>query len=76
MASIHEYAAADGSKLYRVAYRDPAHRQCTKRGFTTKRAARDYIARVTVSINDRDYINPQAGNALVQDLAATWLAGK
>ena len=76
MASIHEYAASDGSKRYRVLYRDPAHHQRQKRGFKTKKAAKDYIARVTVAINDQDYIDPHGGRTLIDDLGETWLEGK
>lgn len=76
MASIHEYEASDGSKRYRVLYRDPAHRQRQKRGFRTKKAAKDYIARVTVAINDHDYIDPHGGRTLIEDLGETWLEGK
>ncbi|MCH4209870.1 tyrosine-type recombinase/integrase [Bifidobacterium sp.] len=77
MASIHEYTLKDGvTRRYFVSYRDPAHKQHTKRGFKRKRDAKDYRDRVEVSVADMDYIDPKAGQVLISELGTAWLEGK
>lgn len=75
MASEHEYMTKSGRRWY-VSYRDAGGKQHTKRGFLRKKDAEDYAARMTVSVNDGDYIDPQLGKISVSRLADTWLEGK
>ncbi len=76
MASVHEYRTRKGKRWWYVSYRDAEDVQHTKRGFTRKCDAEDYAARMLVSVNDGDYIDPQLGKVSVNHLAATWLEGK
>lgn len=48
MGSVEAYETARGRR-YRVRYRRPDRTQTTKRGFTTKREADNYLATVEVS---------------------------
>lgn len=75
MATIKPYETAAG-KRYRVRYRKPDGTQTDKRGFKTKKEAELFLASTTISKATGDYIDPQAGRALVGHLAQAWLAGK
>ena len=48
MATIEPYKLKNGTTRYRVRYRTPDRRQTDKRGFTTKRDAKEFAARVAV----------------------------
>ena len=75
MASVHEYETKQGKRWY-VKWKDAEWVSHTKRGFSRKTDAKDFAARLAVSINDGDYIDPQLGKISVGRLAATWLEGK
>lgn len=75
MAAIVQYQNKSGVR-YLVKYRDAAHKQHLKRGFKTKRDAKDYAARMESSIKDGIYVDPANGRTLVSDLIGPWLEGK
>ncbi|PLS25282.1 site-specific integrase [Bifidobacterium imperatoris] len=76
MPGPYAYQTREGEKRYYVKYRLPNHKQKTKRGFKRKKDAQDYLARVTIDLNDGSYIDPRSGLVRVESLAATFLAGK
>ena len=57
MGSITPYESAKGRR-YRVRYRKPDRTEAEKRGFTTMREAKLYLAMVTVSKSKGEYIDP------------------
>lgn len=73
MATIEPYAAADGTKRYRVRLRVDG-KTTSKRGFLTVRDAKRFAAEVEVAKNRGEYVAPSAGRITVGDLAARWLA--
>lgn len=75
MASVYEYNTKNGKRWY-VKWRDEDWMSHTKRGFTRKTDAKDFAARMSVSINDGDYIDPQSSKIAVSALARTYLEGK
>lgn len=76
MASITDYRLTGGERRWRVKYYDGSKKQHKKEGFLRKCDAEAYAARMKVSIDDGDYIDPQLGKISVNRLAATWLDGK
>jgi integrase len=77
MASISSYLLADGSKRYRVHYRDPSHTSKEKSGFKRKHDAEDWMARnVTAAINDGAYVDPAKGRVTIGLLGKEWLRAK
>jgi integrase len=76
MGSVHVYETKAGKKLWRAVWRDPLNQQTSKRGFTTKRAAEEHIARQTVSKADGTYIPAAAAKVTVGELSEAWLADK
>jgi integrase len=76
MAGVYSYETAAGKRLWRAVWRDPLNQQTSKRGFTTKRAAEEHIARQTISKADGTYIAASAARATVGELAGPWLADK
>ncbi|AXE54075.1 site-specific integrase [Aurantimicrobium sp. MWH-Uga1] len=76
MASIHEYKLADGTRLYRVAYRKPDHSQATERGFKTKRDANEFIAALTVAKSTGTFIDKADTKTTVAALGPVWLENK
>ena len=54
MGSIASYETTKGRR-YRVRYRKPDRTQAEKRGFTTMREAKLYLAMVTVSKSKGEY---------------------
>lgn len=76
MGSVYSYETAAGKKLWRAVWRDPLNQQTSKRGFPSKRAAEEHIARQTVSKADGTYIAPSAARATVSELSTAWLADK
>lgn len=76
MGSIHPYKTTEGETRFRVSYRKPDHSQATKRGFTRKREAEDFLASVRVSITRGDFIDSQHARVTVEELGAAWLASQ
>jgi integrase len=76
VASIHPYTLADGTKLFRVAYRKLDHTQGTERGFRTLRDAKEFISHITVTKASGTFIDKSDSKATVTALGATWLANK
>jgi integrase len=72
MGSIEKYETKHGIR-YRVRYRDPNHRSREKAGFTTKRAAADFDASITVSSLSGEYIDPHSAKARIDELGTKWL---
>ncbi|SIF34669.1 tyrosine-type recombinase/integrase [Mycobacteroides abscessus] len=72
MASIEPYNLKSGAQRYRVHYREPNGRPKEKSGFTTKRDANAFIARVTTSKLDGAYIDPKRGKTTVAELGERW----
>ncbi len=76
MASIGSYELADGSRRYRVYYRDPSHKSKEKSGFKRKKDAADWMARnVTTAIADGDYVDPRGARTLIALLGKEWIDG-
>ncbi len=61
MASVHR---KNGDKTWQVFWRDPGGKQHAKRGFATKRDAKDYGTRMEASKLDGSYVDAtRAGRA-------------
>lgn len=60
---------------YRAKWRDPAGRQRSK-NFTTKRAARDFLADLRGSLSRGQYVDPHAGQTLFEVHARRWSASR
>lgn len=75
MATIEPYTAG-GKTLYRVRYRTPDRKQTSKRGFTTKRDAREFMHSIESSKSQGTFIDPADSKATVAVLGAAWLAGQ
>jgi integrase len=73
MGSVEGYESAKGRR-YRVIYRRPDNRQTQKRGFTTKRAAEQYLATVQVDMLQGRYLDPALARVTLDDWMKTWLA--
>ena len=73
--SISAYSTAAGTR-YRVRYRKPNGASTDKRGFTTKKEARLYLASVEVSKATGDYIDPADSRVTIAHLGTSWLASK
>lgn len=63
-------------KRYKVQYQTPDRRNTTKRGFTSKRDASDWLAENTVKINTGEWRPAVAGRITVNEVAKTWFAAK
>ncbi|WP_404473587.1 tyrosine-type recombinase/integrase [Microbacterium aerolatum] len=75
MASIIQYQTADGRR-YRVRYRKPDGRQTDKSGFTTRRDAEQFRARVEVAISRGEYIDPKDARVTITELGERWLSNR
>lgn len=75
MGSIESYQVAAG-KRYKVRYRKPDHSQGAKRGFTTKRDAELFLAKVEVSKATGDFVDATKSRVTIAELAPRWLATK
>ncbi|WEV58960.1 site-specific integrase [Bifidobacterium sp. ESL0728] len=73
MASVEKYQWKDGTKRYRVWYRDTANKLHQKAGFKRKRDADDFVARLSVSVNDGTYVDPRKSRQLIGDLGRKWM---
>lgn len=74
MSIIEAYTTKTGKKLYRVRYRKPDRKQTDKRGFTTIRDAKAFLATVEVDKLTGSYLPPSAGKTTVEELAEHWQA--
>jgi len=74
MATIEPYATKDGATLYRVRYRTPDRRQTSKRGFRTKRDAREFLHTVESSKSQGTFVDPSDAKARVAQLGTEWLS--
>lgn len=74
MSSIEAYTTKSGKKLYRVRYRKPDRKQTDKRGFTTIRDAKAFLATVEVDKLTGSYLPPSVGKTTVEELAELWEA--
>jgi integrase len=72
MASITPYETSAGRR-YRVRYRKPNGSQTSKRGFTTKRDANNFLNSVEVSKVDGTYMDPTRGKVTIDELCEAWL---
>jgi integrase len=72
MGSIHAYETTKGQR-YLIRYRRPDRSQAAKRGFTTKREARAYLATVEASFVTGTYADPSVARIRVSELGADWL---
>ena len=74
MATIESYRTSTGTTRYMVRYRTPQHTQTKKRGFSTKRAAKEFAATVEVEKLTGHYVAPALGQVTVAELGPPWLA--
>lgn len=72
MGSVHSYTTSEG-KRYLVRYLKPDRSQAGKRGFTTKREAEAYVAKVETAISQQQYVDPTDARVTISDLGAVWL---
>lgn len=72
MGSVHSYQTKAG-KRYLVRYRKPDGSQASKKSFTTKRDAHDFLASTKVAINTKTYIDPTDARATIEQLGTEWL---
>lgn len=74
MATIESYRTSTGTTQYMVRYRTPHHTQTKKRGFSTKRAAKEFAATVEVEKLTGKYVAPALGQVTMGELGKEWLA--
>lgn len=75
MPSPKRYDTADGTR-WEIRFRTPDHTQTRKRGFKTKRAAEDYAASVSTSMQRGAFVPISAGKTTVAKLGPSWLERK
>lgn len=75
MATIEEYTAG-GKTLYRVRYRTPDRKQTSKRGFKTKRDAREFMHSIETSKSMGTFVDPAESKVTIGALGAAWLHGQ
>lgn len=75
MASVSAYETAKGRR-YMVRYRTPDHRPTIKRGFTRKKDAELFAAKLETQLNDGTFVDVSKGRRTVGELAPAWLAKK
>ncbi len=77
---VYKYAVRSGPvkdrEKWRAVWRDPAGRQHTKRGFTRKKDADDYLAEQVRDMAHGEYIDPESGKRLVSDVGSAWIRQK
>lgn len=78
---IYAYEVKSGTRQadrtrYRVIFRDAAGRQSSKRGFKTKRDAREYLRNIGTAKDRDEYVKPRDGKTTVAELATPWLTRK
>lgn len=72
MGSVYSYSTKAGRR-YLVRYKKPDKTHAAKRGFRTKREAEEYLASVTVTIVQQQYVDPSDSRISVDELARDWL---
>lgn len=72
MATVEAYSTKNGERRYRVRYRKPDRSQTDKRGFKTKKAADEYLARLHVDLVDGNWIDPSNSKKLLGPIAEDW----
>jgi integrase len=75
VSSIERYETKSGPR-YAVRFRDAERRQTTKRGFVTRRDAKQFAAGVETKVINGAYVRPSDGRVTVGVLAAEYLAGR
>lgn len=71
MGSIQSYETT-GGRRYTVRYRRPDNTQTQKRGFTTKKAAEQYLASVETAKHRGEWMDPSRSKVPVTDIAEEW----
>lgn len=66
----------DGATRYLVLYRSDLNRPTTKRGFTTMRDAKDFLAAQETAKREGTFVSQSAGRVSVGELAEPWLKHK
>lgn len=72
MATTSSYLTSKGEKRWRVRYRKPDHSQTDKRGFKTKKAADEFLARLQVDLVDGEWVDPSNSKKLLGPIAEAW----
>lgn len=72
MGSVYPYKTANG-RMYQVRYRKPDNSQAGKRGFRTKREAEDFLASVSVSMTQGNYVDPSDSRITIAELGRDWM---
>lgn len=72
MGSVQPYKTNAG-KRYVVRYKKPDNTHAAKRGFRTKREAEEYLASVSVSITQQQFVNPGDARLTISGLGVIWL---
>lgn len=72
MATTSSYLTSKGEKRWRVRYRKPDHSQTDKRGFKTKKAADEFLARLQVDLIDGEWVDPSNSKKLLGPIAEAW----
>lgn len=76
MATIEPYSLSSGARRYMVRYLQPNRKATKKRGFTSKRAAQEWLAANTVAMNTGEWRPDSAGRITVADATQAWLDAK
>lgn len=76
MATIEPYETKAGATLYRVRYRTPDRKQTAKRGFKTKRDAREFLHSIESSKSSGTFVDPADAKAKISELGTAWLTGQ
>ena len=72
MGFIAAYETPEGRR-YKVRYRKPDHSEGAKRGFTSKREAKLWLASVEVDMSRNSYVDPARARITVEVWMRTWL---
>lgn len=72
LATIEKYTTSRG-EFYMVRYRQPNGKTTKKRGFETKRDAKNHAATVEVKKLAGEYVSPKLGKITVDELGPSWL---
>jgi hypothetical protein len=75
MATVGSYETKSGRR-WRVRYRTPDGGQTDKRGFTTKRDAREFAVEIEMLKATGDFVSASAGRVTIGELASAWLDKK
>src|SRR4051812_32055166 len=72
MGFVAAYETPEGRR-YKVRYRKPDHSEGAKRGFTSKREAKLWLASVEVDMSRNSYVDPARARITVEVWMRTWL---